>query len=376
MASDVRDCAIVVTSYPGQPTSADFERLSAAGERPRKDYVLLSRALDADVIDRDFMERRASRIARALPHWDRRPLGQLVELLLRRNEYGSVCVWSDRLGLPLALVYKLMRSRRDVVLISSWLTTGAKAFMLRRLRAHTHLGAIVSYSSAQLQIAASRLKVPPSKLHLALQPVDERFWQPDATPGADLIGSVGYEQRDYATLFRAVAGLGVEVQLAIGSGDRPAAALERRLATFDPPPNVRFSHLRPIELRRLYTSSRFIVMPLLDVDFDAGVTALAEAMSMGRAVIVTRTRGQIDLIRDGVEGIYVPPGDPSALRAAIARLLEHPDEAERMGRAGRALVERNHTLDGYVERVAAIIRAVARGIVEQGAAGPSDGRSP
>lgn len=367
----VRECAIVPTSYPGQPTTADLERMAASGERPRKDYVLLSRALDADVIDWDYMEHRATSTARALPRRQRYPLGQLVEIFLRRNAYRRICVWSDRLGLSLALLHKLARARRDVVLVSSWLTTGTKAVMLRRFGVHTHLGAIVNYSSAQLEIAASRLHVPRGKLHLGLQPVDERFWRSEVQPGADLICSVGYERRDYQTLFRAVAGLDAEVQLAIGSGDQPAAALERHLATLGPPPNVRFNHFRPPELRTLYSSSRFVVMPLLDVDFDAGVTALTEAMAMSRAVIVTRTRGQIDLIRDGVEGLYVPPGDAPALRSAIDRLIANPEEAARMGRAGRALVERNHTLDGYVARLAGIIWATGRQSV-LGTAPPTD----
>jgi glycosyltransferase involved in cell wall biosynthesis len=95
------------------------------------------------------------------------------------------------------------------------------------------------------------------------------------------------------------------------------------------------------------------------MEWDGGATALTEAMAMGRAVIVTRTRGLVDLIRDGVEGIYVPPGDASALRAAIEHLIAHPEEAERMGRAGRMLVERNHTLDGYIAQIAGIIRGTS-----------------
>jgi glycosyltransferase involved in cell wall biosynthesis len=112
-------------------------------------------------------------------------------------------------------------------------------------------------------------------------------------------------------------------------------------------------HYRPRELRGLYSASLFVVVPLQDMDYDAGVTALAEAMSMGKAVIVTRTRGQVDLI--GVQGIYVPPRDPRALRAAIERLVADPAEAERMGRAGRRLVEERHTLSGYVAQLASIV---------------------
>jgi glycosyltransferase involved in cell wall biosynthesis len=94
---------------------------------------------------------------------------------------------------------------------------------------------------------------------------------------------------------------------------------------------------------------------LHDVEFDAGVTAITEAMAMGKAVVVTRTRGQVDVIRDGESGLYVPPGDPVALRTAIRYLLDNPAEAERMGRAGRATVEAHHTLDRWVSAVAEVV---------------------
>jgi glycosyltransferase involved in cell wall biosynthesis len=97
------------------------------------------------------------------------------------------------------------------------------------------------------------------------------------------------------------------------------------------------------------------VVPLHDVDFDAGVTTIAEAMAMSKAVVVTRTRGQVDLVRDGENGLYVPPRDPAALRAAIRHLLDNPGEADRMGRAGRAMAESRLTLDRWVRDVAAIV---------------------
>ena len=105
----------------------------------------------------------------------------------------------------------------------------------------------------------------------------------------------------------------------------------------------------------MYARARFVVVPLHDVDFDAGVTTITEAMAMGKAVIATRTRGQVDVIRDGENGRYVPPGDVAALRAAIQDLLDRPDQADRMGKAGRALVESRHTLDRWVADVAAVV---------------------
>jgi glycosyltransferase involved in cell wall biosynthesis len=129
----------------------------------------------------------------------------------------------------------------------------------------------------------------------------------------------------------------------------------RRLTGRGLPANVRPDSYTPDELRSLYRLARFVVVPLRDVDYDAGVNTLVEAMAMGKAVIVTRTRGQVDLVREGEQGLYVPPGDAAAMRAAVTHLAAHPDEAARMGRAGRALIERRHTLDAYIARLAAII---------------------
>ncbi len=348
---------IVVASYPGQPSCPELARQADADERPRKDYVELARVLGADVLDDQYLETRAMPLARTIARRVSRADGQVLEAFLRGGRYDHICAWVDRVGLPLAFLHKLARIRRDLVLISSWLSAPRQAFLLRNLRVHTHLRAIVSYSSQQNEIAATRLGVPRHKLHQALQPVDERFWRPEHTASGNLICSVGISGRDYETLFRAVRGLDVEAHVAVGSGDLPGRVLQKRLERAGVPPNARVGHYRPLELRRLYSSARFVVVPVRDMEYDAGVTVLAEAMSMGKAVIVTRTRGQVDLMQDGVQGIYVPPGDPRALRAAIEQLIANPAEADRMGRAGRALVEQRHTLTGYVRQLAEIVRS-------------------
>lgn len=66
---------IVVTSHTGFHSAAELERLAAKGELARKDYVELAGALDADILDADYMERRASRTARAIgQRWGFRPV--------------------------------------------------------------------------------------------------------------------------------------------------------------------------------------------------------------------------------------------------------------------------------------------------------------
>ena len=51
-----------------------------------------------------------------------------------------------------------------------------------------------------------------------------------------------------------------------------------------------------------------------------------------------------------------PSPRPWPLRQAIEHLLQYPEEAARMGRAGRKLAEDRHALDRYAERVVGIVR--------------------
>lgn len=60
-----------------------------------------------------------------------------------------------------------------------------------------------------------------------------------------------------------------------------------------------------------------------------------EAMMRGTAVVASAVGGQTDIVRDGVTGALVPPGDAAALATALRPLLQHRARAEQMGQAGR-----------------------------------------
>ncbi|MBS0241306.1 MAG: glycosyltransferase family 4 protein [Proteobacteria bacterium] len=72
--------------------------------------------------------------------------------------------------------------------------------------------------------------------------------------------------------------------------------------------------------------------------------ALLEAASSGRAAIVTDVPGCRHFVRDGIEGLIVPPGDAAALAEALSRLALDQDLRARLGAAARAKI-----LSGYTE---------------------------
>ncbi|HEX8663385.1 MAG TPA: glycosyltransferase family 4 protein [Beijerinckiaceae bacterium] len=72
---------------------------------------------------------------------------------------------------------------------------------------------------------------------------------------------------------------------------------------------------------------------------------LLEGGASGRALVTTDVPGCRRLVRDGAEGVVVPPDDPDALAQAFARLAADPSLVARMGEAARKRV-----LDGFTER--------------------------
>jgi glycosyltransferase involved in cell wall biosynthesis len=66
---------------------------------------------------------------------------------------------------------------------------------------------------------------------------------------------------------------------------------------------------------------------------------LLEAMAFARPVIATPIAGVRDLVRDGDNGLLIPPGDPAALAAALRRLQGDGALAAQLGAAARATAE-------------------------------------
>lgn len=84
--------------------------------------------------------------------------------------------------------------------------------------------------------------------------------------------------------------------------------------------------------------------------------ALLEAAAAGRPLIVTNVSGCRDFVREGREGLVVPPDDPEALASAIRMLARDPDLQRRMGRAARARLMENYTTDAVRSTLVAVYR--------------------
>jgi glycosyltransferase involved in cell wall biosynthesis len=344
---------VLIASGLNRPEERQLIQLEEADQAPR--VSLFGRTLNADFLDERYLEhagRPRSQLYKRLPI----VAAQVLEAYRVRHRYDAVISWAESLGIPLAGLMKVRRTRIPHLAIFSWISKPKKAHLLKRV--YSHIDRIVLMSSVQRDFAVNTLGINPSRILFTRWSVDQKFWRMSDERG-DMICAVGSEMRDYPTLVAALAGSTIRCHIAAGTGrmiDTPwTKAVEQRETL---PENITVGKKRPMELRELYARSRFVVIPLLPTDTDNGTTSILEAMAMGKAVICSRVRGQQDVIRDGENGLFAPPQDPRALREAIEYLWNNPDVADRMGRAGRALVEQHHTLDQFVHLIRSAVEEV------------------
>ncbi|AAK89838.1 glycosyl transferase [Agrobacterium tumefaciens] len=86
---------------------------------------------------------------------------------------------------------------------------------------------------------------------------------------------------------------------------------------------------------------------------------VVEAMMCGRPVVATRGGGVTEIIRDGETGLLVPPGDASALAAALGTILSDPALAQRLGQSGREDVSDRFSLQETCRSVSALLTEAA-----------------
>lgn len=337
-----------------------IRELEAADLYPR--VTLYKDALETELLDADYLA-AAPKWRRVLYRFLPTYLAQVSEAFFVKNDYDALISWAENLGIPLAFLLKFTWPRKPHFGIFSWISRPKKAVLLRFVQ--SAFDRIILMSTRQWEFARNELNIPEERLLLLRWPVDEKFWRP--MPGdTDMISSVGREMRDYGSLVKALHGL-PHIRCHIAAGGlvtgRKDAWIQALEESGPLPQGVTIGKKKYSELRELYARSRFVVIPLLETETDNGTTSILEAMAMGKAVICSQVAGQADVIEHGVNGLFVPVGDVTALRDAISYLWAHPEIAEEMGRHGREFVVAHHSLDRFVERIKDDVSKVLSGQV-------------
>ncbi|MCS6779290.1 MAG: glycosyltransferase family 4 protein [Geminicoccaceae bacterium] len=115
-----------------------------------------------------------------------------------------------------------------------------------------------------------------------------------------------------------------------------------------------------VDHERAYELLRAADILLLPSHAEGQAMALLEAMAHGLAIVTTPVGAHREAVVHEREALLVPPGDPAALAAAIARLIDDPALRDRLGAAARARWRACFAIEAYARELAALYsRALA-----------------
>ncbi|RKF14747.1 glycosyltransferase family 1 protein [Roseovarius spongiae] len=234
-----------------------------------------------------------------------------------------------------------------------------------RIIATIGIDATVTVSQTVADIAARARLIPRARLHvirngIRLAPFDERLAAAapeaaDLPAGAPLILSVArlvwFKGLD--TAIDAMALLRERCPEArlmlVGDGELrgPLAAQAAARGVAD---RVIFAGERT-DVPALLKAADIFVLPSVSEGLPI---SLLEAMAARLPIVATRVGGIPELVRDGVTGALVAPGDSAGFAAAIAAYLDDPEAMRAAGKAGRARLIAQFSQAAMVERTEAL----------------------
>jgi len=158
------------------------------------------------------------------------------------------------------------------------------------------------------------------------------------------------EQKDYSNLlqaFKIIIQDGHEAQLRVAGQGPLLENLQRQSINLGISGRVVFLGLRRDIPLLLDAADGFV----LSSAWEGLPNVVMEAMAAAKPVVATSVGGVPELVQEGVNGYIVPPGDSEALAVAMVKMMALP-EADRwaMGRAGRAHIEANYSLERVVDQ--------------------------
>lgn len=142
-------------------------------------------------------------------------------------------------------------------------------------------------------------------------------------------------------------------------GDGPARAAVEAAFAWAPAARLRWlGEIGEAALPDLYAACDLMLWPAIN---EAYGMALLEAQASGLPVVAGAAGGVPALVADGETGALVPPGDAAAFAAAAERLLDAPEERQRLGVRAAAKVAHDHGLTAAARALDGLLREIGAG---------------
>jgi glycosyltransferase involved in cell wall biosynthesis len=111
------------------------------------------------------------------------------------------------------------------------------------------------------------------------------------------------------------------------------------------------------DIKKILAAIDVLAMPSL---LEGLPMVLLEGMATAKPIIATKIDGIMEQISDGIEGILIPPKDPSAIAQAIIRLINDRESGRKLGLAARKRVEQKFSVEKMVAETEKVYLSLPR----------------
>jgi glycosyltransferase involved in cell wall biosynthesis len=260
----------------------------------------------------------------------------------------------------------------------SWMSRISK-FLRDNIQARYVLGhakKVISVNRYEVKALTQRYKVPPRKIVVIPNGVDENRFHTLQAHKSSLLkewankriilsGGVLAQWKGFDYLIRAMKLIIKEqddTRLAITGNGPDRARLQNLVVALGLQEHVKFlGYLDDSLMPLCYSLAYVYVLPSI---YDVCPTSVLQAMASEKPVIVTSRGGQTELVIDGKTGLIVEPCNAEALAKAILTLLSNEELASSMGKQGRQVILRSFTWHKICEKVLRVYRDVIKSEVK------------
>ncbi len=264
---------------------------------------------------------------------------------------GKICEITKPHNYWAAVRHRCVKDSRT----ASWLTAAELALHRRLGLYEKNVDAYIA-PSRFVKAIFNEYGVGDDRIRVVPHFIDAADWEPRYAGGYALyVGRLSPEKGVDILIRAAAAARNVPLRI-VGTGPEEAAL--KKLAGSLGAANVEFRGFKENEeLRAEYAGARFVVIPSVWYEV-FGLTAL-EAYAAGKPVVASEIGGLAELIQPGKTGVPVSAGDVAGLAEVINGLWKDPVACERLGRAGRAWVEKDFSPETHYERIMKVYREVS-----------------
>ena len=324
---------------------------------------LQSAGYQAEIVtDRQLdLDRPPGRLLRSVSHGFFRatgvPLWPLIRLARGANRrrlapYDCLVVTTNTFGICLGLLRRLGMIRAQVMFVAMGLVEPTTPLRLTRIYAWIFRDtvAVRALSAANAKMLSIRLAMPVTHIPFG---VDNAFWVPGrggaaTTPYVLSIGNDSH--RDYQVLLEA------------WKPEYPTLRIVTSHPVTTAAPNIEVLrggwHQQLVtdeQVRTLMQEALFVILPIKNTVQPSGQSACLQAMSCGKAVVITDFPGlwNRELLRDGETCVFGGrPGDPGGIQRAVERLIADGALAKAIGTMARGIIESDLNVNRMAEAIA------------------------